>query len=261
MQLIRNYYKSFARKFTVVVLCSGKIVTKNLFLGENNMYKKLFLTMVALCLTMAMFIMPAQASGIAVEVDGQPVVFTGQQPVVVNDNILVPVREIFEQLGFEVNWVQLYYGGGRYSERKEFRLENENFRVRLERELHPHSSIVSAIRVDALTQRSSGWPTPSPGELVQMIGESEMISMSSIRDVIRALGMSFGWNDESMTISIYSQHELIGKWEFVSAGGNRTGWELFAPFFFRNNEDIEFSDDGWVGFVNITPQELRRTIL
>ena len=41
---------------------------------------------------------------IAVEIDGEAVVFAGQQPMVVEGRVLVPVRGIFEKLGYAVDW-------------------------------------------------------------------------------------------------------------------------------------------------------------
>ena len=44
------------------------------------------------------------ADEIQVTIDGRRVVFGGQQPVIVDGRTLVPVRGVFEQLGFEVSW-------------------------------------------------------------------------------------------------------------------------------------------------------------
>ena len=41
---------------------------------------------------------------ITVTIDGVPVVFEDQGPVIVQDRTLVPVRDVFEALGFEVDW-------------------------------------------------------------------------------------------------------------------------------------------------------------
>ena len=54
------------------------------------------------------FILPttafAQEQGISVTIDGERVNFTGQQPAIIDGRTLVPVRGVFEQLGFEVDW-------------------------------------------------------------------------------------------------------------------------------------------------------------
>ena len=41
---------------------------------------------------------------ISVTIDGRRVEFAGQQPVIVDGRVLVPVRGVFEELGFEVLW-------------------------------------------------------------------------------------------------------------------------------------------------------------
>ncbi|MCL1883353.1 MAG: copper amine oxidase N-terminal domain-containing protein [Defluviitaleaceae bacterium] len=44
------------------------------------------------------------ANGISVTIDGQRVIFDRQQPTIVDGRTLVPVRGVFEHLGFEVDW-------------------------------------------------------------------------------------------------------------------------------------------------------------
>jgi len=43
---------------------------------------------------------------ITVTIDGQPVLFEGQGPVIIDGRTMVPVRGVFEHLGFEVTWLQ-----------------------------------------------------------------------------------------------------------------------------------------------------------
>ena len=66
---------------------------------------KKFFTAFALTILATLFIMlPAYADDIRVTVDGTQVEFAAQQPVIVGGRTLVPVRGVFEQLGFEVDW-------------------------------------------------------------------------------------------------------------------------------------------------------------
>ena len=46
------------------------------------------------------------ADPVTVEIDGKTVVFPGQQPVIVGGRVLVPVRGVFETLGYAVQWDQ-----------------------------------------------------------------------------------------------------------------------------------------------------------
>jgi len=56
----------------------------------------------------AMFLFSAAvyADDIKIVADGRPVVFPDQQPEIVEDRTLVPVRGVFEMLGFDVGWEQ-----------------------------------------------------------------------------------------------------------------------------------------------------------
>ncbi|MCL1997753.1 MAG: copper amine oxidase N-terminal domain-containing protein, partial [Turicibacter sp.] len=68
------------------------------------MFKKV-VVMFALAVSAVVFAaVPTHASGIAVNVNGQPVAFDGQGPVIVDGRTLVPVRGVFEMLGFAVAW-------------------------------------------------------------------------------------------------------------------------------------------------------------
>ncbi|MCL2364872.1 MAG: copper amine oxidase N-terminal domain-containing protein [Defluviitaleaceae bacterium] len=61
--------------------------------------------MAAFCVLVLLFIPTVvQGQSISITVDGEPVVFTGQQPVWINNTLMAPVRPVFEQMGFEVQW-------------------------------------------------------------------------------------------------------------------------------------------------------------
>jgi|GEM_PF-2687358 hypothetical protein len=65
---------------------------------------------VTICLVGAVFlatgIRPVAADNIVVTLDGKPIDFGFTQPEIVNGRTLVPLREIFEALGFKVTWQQ-----------------------------------------------------------------------------------------------------------------------------------------------------------
>jgi hypothetical protein len=58
----------------------------------------------ACVLSLAASVRPAAANGISVLLDSNPVNFGVTQPQIVNGRTMVPLREIFEALGFTVNW-------------------------------------------------------------------------------------------------------------------------------------------------------------
>ena len=65
-----------------------------------------------LCLAalMALGLAPAinlDTNAPSISVHGTPVVFADQQPIVVDGRTLVPIRGVFEMLGFEIGWVMV----------------------------------------------------------------------------------------------------------------------------------------------------------
>ena len=64
-----------------------------------------FLVSTAITLMMALFfVIPIYASNIRLDVHGEELTFEGQNPVIVDNRTLVPVRGVFEALGFDVGW-------------------------------------------------------------------------------------------------------------------------------------------------------------
>jgi len=67
----------------------------------------------ALVMAMALIIIPftgtttdiyASAPTVFITVDGRPAVFHVQQPIFVQDRVLVPIRGVFEMMGFTISW-------------------------------------------------------------------------------------------------------------------------------------------------------------
>ena len=52
----------------------------------------------------AIFSDPAPDGSLAVEINGQRVIFADQQPIIVDGRILAPAREVFEPLGYTTSW-------------------------------------------------------------------------------------------------------------------------------------------------------------
>ena len=67
--------------------------------------KKLLATTMALIIALGMMSTVVQANQrIRVVVDGYEVSFPDQEPILVNGRVMVPVRGVFEQMGFDVFW-------------------------------------------------------------------------------------------------------------------------------------------------------------
>jgi len=79
--------------------------------GGAEMKKARLFTICLLVFALAGSILPGSAaassvSQVTVEIDGEIVVFSGQQPVIIEGRVLVPVRGVFEKLGYTVKWDQ-----------------------------------------------------------------------------------------------------------------------------------------------------------
>jgi len=76
--------------------------------GRKTMFKrkKLLILLVALVITTGLVPLFATYADrdIVVYIDGQQINFSDQQPVIVRNRVLVPVRGTFESMGFEVEW-------------------------------------------------------------------------------------------------------------------------------------------------------------
>lgn len=69
--------------------------------------KKLIIKALFLVLTLSIFVSAGlYASEINVTIDDVPVIFDGQGPAIIEGRTLVPVRGVFEELGFDVSWNQ-----------------------------------------------------------------------------------------------------------------------------------------------------------
>ncbi|MCL2016881.1 MAG: copper amine oxidase N-terminal domain-containing protein [Defluviitaleaceae bacterium] len=114
------------------------------------------------------------ASGIGVNVNGQNVNFDGQTPIIVDGSTFVPIRGVFEQLGFNVSW------DGQVI------LENSSNRV------------VIPIGNTTFTINGIVHTLDTPA---QIIGGSTMLPL---RAVLEPLDYSLDWNADTQTITITS---------------------------------------------------------
>ena len=115
---------------------------------------------------------PNIAVTVVVTVDGVPVEFIGQGPVVVDGRILVPVRGVFEQMGFSINWD---------SEAQAAVLTRSGDEVRI------------AIGSTTFTTNGVAHALDVPAQLV---GDSTMIPL---RVVLESVGYSLDWRHEGGT--------------------------------------------------------------
>jgi len=116
---------------------------------------------------------------INVTIDGERVAFSGQGPAIIDGRTLVPVRGVFEALGFGVDW-------------------NEAART---------ATLTSDGHMVTLTIGSANFTTNGASYALdvpaQIVGGRTMLP---IRAVLESVGFQVGWNEASRTVIISSIH-------------------------------------------------------
>ena len=115
---------------------------------------------------------------IRVTIDGVPVVFQGQGPAIVNGRTLVPVRGVFEAIGFNVAWND--------TTRTATLTNNEHVII---------ITIGSASFAINGTSRALDVPA-------QIVGGRTMLP---IRAVLESVGFDLGWDEASRTVLVSSR--------------------------------------------------------
>lgn len=71
---------------------------------RKNLFKNLLTVVIAFTLSISSAVILSADSDIRVIVEGQEISFTDQTPVIVDGRTLVPIRDVFEAMGFDVDW-------------------------------------------------------------------------------------------------------------------------------------------------------------
>jgi uncharacterized protein YkwD len=129
-----------------------------------------FIFAFALFPTMALY-----ANDITVTIDGEEVVFADQQPAIVDGRTLVPVRGVFEQMGFYVSWD---------GEARQATLTSDDYTV--------------IITIDSATFTTNG-VNHELDVPAQIIGGSTMVP---IRFVLESVGYYLDWDGDTRTVLI-----------------------------------------------------------
>jgi len=115
------------------------------------------------------------APAVGVTVDGRPVSFADQPPVIIDGRTLVPVRGVFEALGFEVDW------------------EASTQRATLTRE---GDTVIITVGSASFTTNGVSHTLDVPS---QIIGGRTMLPF---RAVVESVGYSVGWDAATQTVVI-----------------------------------------------------------
>ena len=148
------------------------------------MKRQSFITIVVLLFVIVLI--PAAnvyANEITVRVNGQPVIFADQNPVIVDGRTLVPVAGVFQALGFEVEWNQ--------SERQALITKDAD-------------RILITIGSTLFNRNGVDLPLDVPA---QIIGERTMLPL---RAVLESVGYDLGWDGATNTVMIASMVTILG---------------------------------------------------
>ena len=140
------------------------------------------------------------AETITVMLDGQRVEFTDQQPVIIDGRTLVPVRGVFEQLGFEVSW---------NPETQQATLTGDDV-------------VIITIGSDVFTTNGM------PGFLDVPAQTIEGRTMLPIRHVLESVGFTLTWDGAESTIYIIENTNIPGQIS-IRVCPSDTIQDLFEP--------------------------------
>ena len=142
---------------------------------------KKLLAIFALVLTATLlFTLTAYANDIQVVVSGEPVTFSDQTPVIVGGRTLVPIRDVFEAMGFDIDW------------------NSETRTVTLERD---DDIVVIVIDSDTFTTNGESIDLDVPA---QIIGGRTMLPL---RAVLESVGYELDWDGAEQTVIITSAEQ------------------------------------------------------
>ena len=147
---------------------------------------------------------------IGVMVNNQRINFAGQSPVIADSRVLVPIRGVFEHLGFDVNW---------NDEAQQAILSNN------------HHTVIITLESDVFTVNDTSLNLDVPA---QNIGGSTMLP---IRAVLESVGYHLDWTANTRTVLISQQPIVLPPVNFRS-------W--VTNFTFLDNMFVQFASEDYI---------------
>ena len=197
--------------------------------------KKYFKSVSLLVLAFIIAIMPmsVQASGIGVTVDGVPVQFSDVQPVIVDDRTLVPLREVFEAMGFTVAW------------------DEETSTAALDK---PGYNVTVTIGDDFIVVNDRQYYGDVPPQIV------EDRFMLPLRLISEAVGADVDWDGSNVTITVRPAVPLYEPVPDTPTPPD-AGWDmsLIPEFLSFSGTVAEIREDGPRKFVMLENPDLEST--
>jgi len=164
------------------------------------------------------------SSGVTVEINGQRVNFEDQPPIIIDGRTLVPVRGVFEMLGYSVEWEQSTSTATLSSAANTILI-----------------TVGSPVFIN--NGRAHNLDVPA-----QVINGRTMIPL---RAVVESVGLSLGWNEQTQTIAVstptadITTNFFVGEWVLRQQGS-------FAYIYFNADGTFTSQTHYDLGAVNPT---------
>lgn len=144
------------------------------------------------------------ADSISVTVDGQTVTFSDQQPVNINGRVMVPIREVAEKMGWEVDWFT-YYGNtivnGKFQEEHDIVLrkkveKNDDFSAGYQSNINMERQTIMNSIDGATPYQTAENPVTVPLKVIN--GRT----LFGIRDIAECTYSNIEWDGTNQTVKI-----------------------------------------------------------
>lgn len=207
--------------------------------------KKLAATaMAAVMMTSSAF-----AGEISVNLDGELVEFAGQEPVIVEGRTLIPLRGVFEQLGYDISWdnstktAQFKKGDTDVkvtADAKEFNVNGENVELDVPAQIINGSMMLPLRAVGEATGLEVNWD-----------GETKTVDLKTLNySVNEALGddAEFNYDPETGWVSVKPKEETVT--EDTTEAVTETQTETESHFQVSFTDEEKKNADDYVRFIS-----------
>lgn len=166
--------------------------------------KKLMTTLLTAAMVFGTVPSAFAADQITVTVNGEKVVFADQNPVNINGRVMVPIRDVAEKMGWEVEWFT-YYGNtvvdGQFQQEHDIVL-----RKAVEKNDRYSAGYQSNINIERQTRMSSiDGATPHQTNEISISAPLKVINgrtLFGIRDIAECTYSSIEWDGATQTVKI-----------------------------------------------------------
>ena len=160
---------------------------------------------------------------VSVSVDGQNVSYSDQTPVIINDRTYIPIRDVFEKMGFKVDW------------------DGESKAVTISDDYY---IIVLMTGTDGMLTAGAdlNYTYKKLENTIQIVNGRTMLPL---REILESAGYELGWDAETKTAIVankndYSKLKIIkADTEKVFSGGNEADYEKLLSEKLENKTEQE----------------------